>query len=387
MRIAILCPEFPPDRTGLADHTAALAEHLAAHADVVVVTSVREALSETSGPARILRQMPQWGWRGGPVVSRLLRQLQPDWLIVQYVPHMYGRGGINLMLPLLLWWWRWRGGATVLFIHELYLPWSVAPKRVLAAVVQRLMLVMCIGAAQRIAVSTDVWRQKLQRLFPFWQSRFHHLPISSNIPVIHIGESEKASARARVGLAPDEVVVGFFGTLHDSKLMEYVVASLGALEANGQRARLLCIGPTPPEVARALNGIGRQWNDRIVCTGYAEAARASHYLSLVDIFLLPLIDGVSSRRSSLMAALSHRVPVVATSSQGTDHVLLESAAVALSPVEDISAFLKHVCALAADETRREQLAEAGEILYQNHFSWSVVIHRLLTLLEREDGRA
>jgi glycosyltransferase involved in cell wall biosynthesis len=384
MKIAILCPDFPPDPTGLADHTATLAEHLAAHAEVTVITSQRGVRDEATGAVRVWRQVSQWRWRGGRTVGRLLLQLQPDWLIVQYVPHMYGRGGINLMLPLLLWWWRWRGGQVLLLIHELYLPWSLKPKRLLAAVLQRFMLALSVAAAPRVGVSTDVWRQRLERRFPFWQSRFHHLPTPSNVPVAHLTEAEKATVRQQLGLASDELMLGFFGTLHDSKLMDYVLESLRAVEADGQRARLLCIGPTSQELAQAVNGVSHAPEDRIVCTGYVDARRVSQYLSVTDIFLLPLIDGVSSRRSSLMAALSHGLPVVATIGEGTDRLWLESAAFAGSPVEEKSVFLKNVCALAADEARRRQLAEAGARLYQDQFSWPVVTARLLSLLERDD---
>ncbi|RMG48489.1 MAG: glycosyl transferase family 1, partial [Acidobacteria bacterium] len=41
MRVTILSAEFPPDRGGVADHTAALAEHLAAHMEVTVIASGR----------------------------------------------------------------------------------------------------------------------------------------------------------------------------------------------------------------------------------------------------------------------------------------------------------------------------------------------------------
>lgn len=384
MKIAILCPDFPPDHTGLADHTAALAEHLAERAEVTVITSQREGRDEAAGAVRVWRQVSQWGGRGAPLVGHALLQLQPDWLIVQYVPHMYGRGGINLLLPLLLLWWRQRGGRILLLLHELYIPWSLRPKRILAAVIQRFMLALCVAAARRVGVSTDVWRQRLERVFPFRRSRFHHLPTPSNVPVAPLTEAEKATVRQQLGLTLDELVLGFFGTLHDSKLMDYVLESLRAVEADGQRARLLCIGPTSQELAQAVNGVSRAPEDRIVCTGYVDARRVSQYLSVTDIFLLPLMDGVSSRRSSLMAALSHRVPVAATIGEGTDRLLRESAAFAGSPVAEKSAFLKNVCALAADGARRRQLAEAGARLYQDQFSWPVVTARLLSLLERDD---
>ncbi|RMG44749.1 MAG: glycosyltransferase, partial [Acidobacteria bacterium] len=301
-----------------------------------------------------------------------------------YVPHMYGRGGINFALPLLLWWWRRRGGAIFLLVHELYIPWALAPRRLLAAMSQRLMLTMSILAARRIGVSTEMWRRRLAHLFPFRRSCFHHLPTPSNIPPVPMSPSERASLRRQWGLAPDDILLGFFGTLHDSKLVDYIGEGLRALVARGRRARLLCIGPTREELMGALDGIGASERERVLCTGYLSAAEASRHLSAMDLFLLPLVDGVSSRRSSLMAALSHRVPVVATVGSGTDPMLARSEALALSPVGDKGAFIAQVLALADDPERRHRLEMRGWNLYRTQFSWSVVTDRLLRLL-RDDG--
>jgi glycosyltransferase involved in cell wall biosynthesis len=387
MKLAILCPDFPPDRSALADHTAALATHLAEHAGVAVITSRRDSHDETRDGVRVMRCVSPWNLSGMNRAEHVLFQFQPDWLIVQYVPHIYGRAGINLALPFMLWRWRLQDHRILLLLHELYLPWSLKPKRLIAGMIQRFMLTLCVAAARRVGVSTQVWQRKLQRLFPFWQSHFHHLPSPSNIPVTVVTETEKAATRKQLGLAPDGFVIGLFGTLHDSKLMSYVFDSLAALQSRGQRAQLLYIGPSSEELLHSLNGVGQVMSEQVVCTGYADATLVSRYLSVIDVLLLPLVDGVSSRRSSLMAALSHRLSVVTTSGPGTDPLISESAALALSPVADKQAFLANVCALAADTTRRRQLAEAGETLYRDRFSWPVITQRLLSIMGDERDRA
>lgn len=380
MKLVILCPDFPPDRSALADHTAALAAHLAPEAEVTVITSRHDGVAHGTAGVRVIRCVRSWTVSGMNRARQVLCKIQPDWLIIQYVPHMYGRAGINLALPLLLWRWRLDGYRIFLLVHELYLAWSPRPKRMIAGLIQRLMLTMCIAAACRVGVSTQVWQEKLQRLFPLWLSHFHHLPSPSNIPLATVSGAQQAAAREQLGLASDSFVVGLFGTLHDSLLLSYALESLSALQARGHRAQLLYVGPARDELASSLDGSEHGLNQQVICTGYAEPAQVSHYLSLMDVLLLPLVDGVSSRRSSLMAALSHRLPVVTTSGPGTDPLLADSAAVLLSPVADRQAFVANVCALATDKAWRRQLAEAGEKLYRDHFSWSVVTQRLLSIM-------
>jgi glycosyltransferase involved in cell wall biosynthesis len=52
--------------------------------------------------------------------------------------------------------------------------------------------------------------------------------------------------------------------------------------------------------------------DRIIWTGYVDAADVSAYLQAADVVVLPYRDGVSLRRGTLMAALSHSCAVVST---------------------------------------------------------------------------
>ncbi|MCS6804265.1 MAG: glycosyltransferase family 4 protein [Acidobacteriota bacterium] len=387
MRLAILCPDFPPERSALADHTAALAAHLGQQAEVAVITSQRNSGAHSMVGVRVEPCVRSWNLFGIIRVQQVLCEFQPDWLIVQYVPHMYGRAGINLALPLMLWWWRLHGYRIFLLLHELYLAWSLRPKRMIAGLLQRLMLMMCVAAACRVGVSTQVWQQKLQRLFPMWLSHFHYLPSPSNIPVTIVSDAEKRATRAQLGLAGDSFVVGLFGTLHDSVLLSYVRESLSALQACGQRTQVLYVGPASGELAGSLGSSEHGMNWQVICTGYVEPAWVSRYLSLMDVLLLPLVDGVSSRRSSLMAALSHRLAVVTTSGPGTDPLLTNSAALTLSPVNDQQAFVANVCMLATDQARRRQLAEAGERLYRDHFSWPVVTQRLLSIMENAHERA
>jgi len=439
MRIGILCPDYPPTRSGLADHTWLLAHHLRQErcGEVVVITShlAGEAGCERTDGLKVLRIVNHWGTKGIRPLAKRIRGESLDWLIVQYVPHLYGRGGINLALPLLLLWLRLRGRRILLIIHELYVDFPPllnrcdpeargkrqeaggrrheifslltsgfsflegrgfsCGKQMVGALVQRVMLRLLLLAARRAGVSTERWTKRLWISdFGFWgwvqvkirnhpsgflkQTRFFHLPSPSAIDPV---TADREQVRASLGIEADEIALCFFGNFHPSKMRHRLIASLKALLSRGRRATLLVIGP---EYEKLIRGVDEKLRSRIITTGYVDRESVSRYLQASDIFLLPTTDGVSTRRTSLMAALSHALPVVATDGSLTDEILRTSGALLLSPVEDADGFIANVLALADDADGRRQLGERGRKLYDENFAWPIVIGRILEAMKNTD---
>jgi glycosyltransferase involved in cell wall biosynthesis len=382
-KIAILCPDYPPTRSGLADHTWLLAAHLSRErpGEVVVITSyVRgRPVSEHADGVKVLRIVNHWGAKGIVELRRRIERESPDWLIVQYVPHLYGRGGINLALPLLLLWLRLRGRRILLIAHELYIDFPPSPfhiKLLLAAVIQRAMYWLSVLAANCVGVSTEAWAgSKIRNPRP----RFIHLPSPSAIDPVN---ADREQIRATLGIKPDEVVLCFFGTFHESKMGRLLLESLKALLSRGTRAKLLVIGPEYEKLLRLADDSLKR---NIMTTGYIDRESVSCLLEASDIFLLPTIDGVSTRRTSLMAALSHALPVVGTDGRLTDEILRKSGALCLAPVEDAGGFIAHVLALADDPRRRRELGERGRRLYEEQFAWSVITRKILEAMNNTDS--
>ncbi|MCS6816470.1 MAG: glycosyltransferase family 4 protein [Blastocatellia bacterium] len=388
MRIVILSPDYPPKRSGLADHTRHLAEHLrrlGQNEVIVLTTSVSEggaavpteAQEEDVAGVLVRRVIAHWGWRGFASLAREITRAAPDWLLVPYVPHAYGRGGVNLAFPLMLVRERLRGRRLLLLVHELYADLPLFPLRHLsAALAQRAMFWLAAGAARGLAVSIEPWTTWLRQAPPIrWtRARIFHLPSPSNIEPV---PTDRERVRRHLGLREEEVVLAFFGTLHVSKKRMWLLRSVEALSARQIPTRLLAIGPDSEEL---LALAPMKVREKILAFGYVDAPTVSRLLQASDLFLLPLSDGVSTRRSSLMAALSHGLPVVGTSGRLTDESLKHSGALLLSPADDLDAFLRHVVALAEDAERRRQLGERGRALYRERYDWPVIAERVLAVL-------
>src|SRR5262249_18302153 len=89
-------------------------------------------------------------------------------------------------------------------------------------------------------------------------------------------------------------------------------------------------------------------------------------------------DGVSTRRTTLMAALQHGLAVVGTDGHNTDRMLRDANnSLRLTAVGDRDAFAGAVCELAASRGTRAELGSHARSLYETEFDWTVVSGRLI----------
>src|SRR5436305_1834897 len=97
--------------------------------------------------------------------------------------------------------------------------------------------------------------------------------------------------------------------------------------------------------------------DRVHATGSLTTADLSQHISACDVMLQPYIDGVSSRRTSVMAALSHGLPIVTAKGALTESIWAESHAVALVTADDVEGLIETTKSLLANASARNELGE------------------------------
>ncbi len=372
MKIIIISPEFPPDRGGVGDYTSVLADGLAEKNEVIIVTSKSEAaISEGKNKFQIIRTIKNWGGFDLFHIVSIIRRFSPELIIIQYVSFMYGRGGINLAFPLLSILLRIRYRVFTM-LHELFTPLGHSIKTVLMSLVQRLMLFFLIIGSDKIGVSIQAWERMLKRFF-FWRKRdFRWIPVLSNIKVAT--KTHDAGNLQRFNKNP---LLAFFGSLHVTKMVEFLTASLDALVKKGYDSGLLIIGQDEKAIANYLKELPDYLRERIFCTGFCSSEDVSQYLSASNIFLLPLIDGISSRRTTLMTALKHGVPVVSTNGFLTDDIFLQEDFTLLSPSTDKELFVANVVRMADDESLRKTMGKKGRDAYERYFSERLMVEKYL----------
>jgi glycosyltransferase involved in cell wall biosynthesis len=366
----VLAPEFPPDCGGVGDYTALLATGLADAGDRVHVWYPDGSIvpvERTIGARLTVHSLPDRFGRGSRRALAAALSTTPGIVLLQYVPGAFGARGLNLPFC------RWvaglrRGGADVrVMFHEPFFYFGIArPWRNVFAVVQRAMAAILLRASTRVYYSTETWTRLLSPYGP--QTDVDVLPIPATIPA---DVPEDAIARAR-GCRRGAFVIGHFGTYGDH-VARQLDAILPALLRRLPDARVLLVGAGSEAFARTLAPDVR---DRVDATGRLPGAEAAAALRACDLLVQPYPDGITTRRTSAMAALTTSVPLLTTAGALTEPVWAQTSAAALAPAGDVPALVDIAVGLADDPAARAALGARGRDLYDARFALDVTIARM-----------
>jgi glycosyltransferase involved in cell wall biosynthesis len=366
----ILTGEYPPSSGGVGDYTALLARALAEAGDSVDVwvggpvqpaISVRRRvhpLPDTFGPRS--RVVLDEAWRAAPGI-----------VLLQYVPNALGRRGMNIAFC------RWlaaqrRGGHDIrVMFHEPYFYFTLGrPWRNVVAVAQRVMAAVLARAATQLYYSSENWHAYLR---PYGaDERAIVLPIPATIPT---EPSALEVSEFRREHAPGARVIGHFGTFGEH-VGDELLAVLPALLARDGNVRTILIGRGGERFLRELVRRMPSAAERVHATGEIGAADVAIALAACDVLFQPYPDGVTTRRTSVMAGLQNGIATISTAGPLTERVWRDTGAVVLTPQGDADAAVAHIRRLLDDRTARRTQGERGSDAYAQHFAIDVTVARL-----------
>jgi glycosyltransferase involved in cell wall biosynthesis len=300
---AILTGEYPPQAGGVADYTRLVARGLADAGDRVTVfapSTDRPDASDTG--VSVVRLPDHFARRGRAVVLEHLRRLNPDRILVQYVPHAYGRKAMNVPFA---GWVRFalrRVAPVWVMFHEVAFPFVRRPLRHnLIAVANRLMARLVADSADRVFVAIPAWGTLLRTLAP-WSRPAEWLPVPSNL----LTSADPAAVRRTL---PVGTLIGHFGTYGGAVAELLEAALLTLLKSDSDRVALL-VGRNAERFRTHLLARTPDLASRVVATGELPPNLAAAHLAACDLLVQPYPDGVSCRRTSVMSGLALGRPVV-----------------------------------------------------------------------------
>ena len=292
-------------------------------------------------------------------------------LVINYNPFSWGRWGWAPQLPGSLARLRSRSERPLVavMVHEPAVPWA-GLRQTLMGAWQRAQLGALLRLADVAFVSIEPWVPLIRR----WAGSgtpVHHLPVGSNLPDMR---SSRRRQRTRLGVEDDTVVLAFFGGCHPSRPIDHLTQAIAATSRRVRRLVVLNLGAEAPDLRR-LNG-----TVETVSPGPLGPSELARLLSAADVFGAPFVDGVSSRRGTVVAAMQHALPTVTTAGPLTDPFLSNSDAFVLVPPGDAGAFGEATADLASDLQARTALSLRARRLFEERFEWRVIARRLLDLL-------
>lgn len=370
----IITGEYAPAHGGVADYSRSLACALASAGDEVHVWAPADERGLASNPGVRLHPLPLgYGPRGLRALGRELQQEPaPRRLLVQYVPQAFGMRGMNV--PFCVWVASLRNIQVYVMFHEVAMPWDRPSmwKRNAASAVTRVMANLLAARADGVLVSIPPWEAMLRKIAPHWRGRATWLPIPSNLPGV-VSASTVASTRASLRLTGSSVIghFGTYGSLVAGPLEEIVLALL----ADTGRIALL-IGRGSDGFARRLLAIDPALEGRVVATGDLDPASAAAHLRACDVLVQPYPDGVSSRRTTVMAGLALGVPIATNEGFLSEPIWRQSQAVELAfSTRGIAAAAE---AILGDVEHSARLSERGRLLYDGRFALRHTVSALQT---------
>jgi glycosyltransferase involved in cell wall biosynthesis len=370
----MLTGEYPPQPGGVSDYSRLVAHALADAGDRVTVWAPPcHGPDEVYPGVSVRRLQDTFGRRSRRLLDAYLDALPaPRRLLVQYVPHAFGWKAANV--PFCLWLRARRRDSLWIMFHEVAYPrgagYSLAENAL--SVVTRWMAAIAGRAAQRIFVSIPAWQPLVTSMIGA-DAPIQWMPVPSSVPVV--GDSAgTALVRSRVGRG--HPLVGHLGT-YGRLLQPMLRACLPALLASTD-CHVLLLGRGGDGFRDELIRDHPELGGRIDAPGELPPDELSRHVSACDVMLQPYPDGISSRRTSVMVALSHGRPAVTTFGHLSESLWTDCGAVVLVPACEPAALADATARLLADPIRLRDMSARARTIYAERFDLVHTIERLRT---------
>jgi sugar transferase (PEP-CTERM/EpsH1 system associated) len=193
--------------------------------------------------------------------------------------------------------------------------------------------------------------------------------IRNGVDVERFRPRSKSLLRARLGLAPDALVVGTIGRFVPVKDQRSLINAIALLRADGVDCSAVLVGDGPlrEELQRLAAGHGVASHVHFL----GERRDVHEIIPAFDVFaLVSVSEGMSN---TTMEAMASGVPVVATRVGGADEIVVDGTTGRLVPASNPQALVAALKALLNDERLRTAYGLAARERMEREFSLTRMI--------------
>ncbi|MFZ2449499.1 MAG: glycosyltransferase family 4 protein [Methylovulum miyakonense] len=366
-KIVIITRQLPPIICGIGEYTICLATALRAFGHEVILIAEK-------GDADVKVGITNNGWDSASLqkLFEKLDSITPDLVILNFTPLMYSSPINNKCADLVSFWIDCnREWNTALVVHETYfLEWWYPPSWVKGRQQRELLKSLVEGsknifsASQPLVDEMNKWGKGKNIII---------LPIGSMIPFI---PADREILRQQNGISTNDIVLVLFSGAISLKWLKGHVNTVDRVLTNRNvKVHWLLLGGVPQDWFKLRSPV--------ISPGRLPENEISAWLQAADIFLIPHFAGLCAKRSTLMAAMLHGLPIVGTRSEMTDNYWVSIKGVYLVPRWASKEFAESVFRLATNRELRVENGNFNHDYFTNHISWQKISHKLLAALESQ----
>ena len=188
-----------------------------------------------------------------------------------------------------------------------------------------------------------------------------------------------------LGLAADDVVIGYIGSFYDYEGIDDLIAAMPALVDKQPKARLLLVGGGPMEAALKAQAAASPATAHIRFVGRVPHGEVERYYSLIDILAYPrkkmrLTDLVTPLKP--LEAMAQGKLVAASDVGGHRELIEDGATGTLFAPDDPAAIAEALADMLGNRAMWPERRRTARIFVESHRNWSSNILRYEPVYQR-----
>jgi len=351
-KIYIICPRTK-QFCGVFDHSKKIKRILDGFFNVKILSNQNDF---DSGPEDKL--IAGWNLRGYLLLLNLLLKERPV-VNIQYVGWMYQRSGIPLSLVIFVILLKILRLKVITTFHETYVPGLNWRWKILRFF-QRIIFIFLLLASDYSLFSVKKWKDHYRPKTMLIKNKVEYIPIGTNFKVKFVSTKD---LRSSLGFEKSDKVVATFNPSGSGKNLNYLLETYNLI--TNKNKKLLIIGGKI--VPRDDEGI-IQFVD-------PDEEMVKKLLSISDVYLSTFADGVSSRRSSCLSAISMGIPTVTNFGKNTDNIFRDSPILFSNDSTGASRQIDDLFKKKRVQLRRETAA-----FYKKHFNDELITRLYIKII-------
>jgi glycosyltransferase involved in cell wall biosynthesis len=180
-----------------------------------------------------------------------------------------------------------------------------------------------------------------------------------------------ATLRKRLGLAPDDQVVLFFGSLSAYKGIDLLLDAFGRIARKHPRARLVVVGPPLADFK-----LEQQRGEKVqIVPSYIDAGEVAAWMEMAAVVVYPYREIHQS--GALQIALTLGAPIVATRVGANAEVITDGISGLLVPPNDAAVLAEAISRLLLDRELARRIGDGARATAEDKFAWRPIARRML----------